>query len=59
MSQWRVYEDPPEVVPIDDLREHALHPATCWCQPFDDDGVLVHNSADEREKFERGERLPS
>jgi hypothetical protein len=58
VSQWRVLSNPPEVLPIDDAREHD-YGEKCWCQPFDDDGVLVHNSADEREKFERGERKPS
>jgi hypothetical protein len=46
-----------QVIPVNDLREHSL--ADCWCQPFDDEGVLVHNSADGREFFERGERKPS
>jgi hypothetical protein len=46
------------VWPLDDLRPHlsAFH---CWCRPFDDEGVWVHNSLDQRELFERGERKPS
>jgi hypothetical protein len=45
------------VVPIDDLREHSSDSdVPCWCRPEDDDGVIVHNSMDGREKFETGER---
>ena len=48
------------VVPTDDLYEHELLP-TCWCCPKigAKDFLAIHNSADEREKFERGERKPS
>lgn len=48
------------VVPVDDLREHDLTP-DCWCTPTVDSVsfVAVHNAADQREKFERGERKPS
>lgn len=40
------------VRPIDDLIDHALSKC-CWCNPFDDDGVWVHNSIDRREMRER------
>ena len=45
------------VVPLGDLREHELT-ADCWCSPQEEcDGLLiVHNAADEREKYETGER---
>lgn len=48
------------IVPLGDLYEHVLTP-NCWCQPRidEDDFTLTHNSADQREKFERGERKPS
>jgi len=51
------------IVPRGDLREHELSP-DCWCCPFEDPNVLpgtlfVHQAADEREKFESGERRPS
>jgi hypothetical protein len=42
------------VYPENDLREHSL--GSCWCNPSDDDGIMVHNSLDRREFFERGER---
>ena len=48
-------------IPTNDLREHELSPE-CWCGPWEDedcDGMLVHNSADERELFEDGRRAPS
>lgn len=43
------------VIPNNDLREHAEAPS-CWCRPFYEDEVCVHNAMDEREKLERGER---
>ena len=48
------------IVPTDDLYEHELMPS-CWCSPRIDsqDFIAIHNAADEREKFERGERKPS
>lgn len=61
MGGWlaEAYDDGTcEVTPINDLRQHVPGP-TCWCRPFDSDGVLTHNSADHREEFERGERKPS
>lgn len=31
----------------------------CWCYPIEDDGIIVHNSADGREFFENGIRKPN
>lgn len=45
------------VYPTDDLRAHSL--TDCWCRPVEDDGVIVHNSLDQRELYERGERKMS
>lgn len=49
------------VVPCNDTRLHKLcH--TCWCEPTidpDDGFLLVHNSADNRELYERGLARPS
>jgi len=51
---------PLHVVPVNDLREHSTDSdVTCWCNPATEDGVIVHNSMDGREKFETGERKPS
>lgn len=63
---WAILPQPAaarmHVVPCDDLRGHELCPQ-CWCRPRDDeevgDAVMVHNSMDGREAFERGERQPS
>jgi len=47
------------IIPTNDLREHStdIH---CWCRPVEDDeGVIVHNAMDEREKYETGIRKPS
>jgi hypothetical protein len=52
-------------IPIDDVvhvvpvgENHTLD-CVCWCGVHDDDGVLIHNSADNREAFENGTRKPS
>lgn len=46
------------VMPSDDLREHVVSRA-CWCNPEDEEGVIIHNALDGREEFETGKRLPS
>lgn len=48
------------VVPLNDLREHT-EDATCWCDPRVDEelNLVTHNSADNREAFETGERKPT
>lgn len=54
---------PVHVYPINDLRVHETEGKDCWCCPkIDDEGeeiIVVHNSLDQREVFERGERKPS
>ena len=44
------------VIPIDDLREHE-EAESCWCSPRLMNGVLVHNSMDDRESHEHGRKL--
>lgn len=45
------------VLPINDLKPHTLE-GGCWCQPREiDPDLWVHNSLDEREKYERGEKV--
>lgn len=59
-NNWRVvetFDHTRHVIPTDDLKSHQPT-AQCWCRPFDDEGVLVHNAMDKREEFERG-RLKS
>lgn len=51
LGGWKV--DGTHVVPLDDLRPHVL--VDCWCVPTDDEGVMVHHSMDQRERYERGE----
>jgi hypothetical protein len=60
MSQWEVIETMcgNHVMPIDDLKPHDAD-QRCWCTPFDDEGVWVHNSKDRRELYERGEMRKS
>lgn len=57
--KWR--GEPLHVIPINDLRPHSTDSdAQCWCNPTEDEpGVIVHNSMDDREQFETGERKPS
>lgn len=49
------------VYPLNDTSEHKLDGADCWCNPTidEEDHLVIHNAADEREMFEIGERLPS
>lgn len=47
---------PATVYPLDDLREHEPDNADCWCRPLEDEGLLIHNSMDQRETYERGRR---
>jgi hypothetical protein len=58
-----VLPDPNEthIVPAGDLRDHDTSVA-CWCRPFRDEechSLIIHNSMDGRELYERGERKPS
>ena len=57
---WTAFEryDWTHVVPDDDLREHELT-KDCWCHPYDDDLIWVHNSMDRREDYEHGKRALS
>lgn len=54
---------PQQVYPTDDLRRHDTEGAKCWCRPTvegtGEDAVVVHNSSDGREQYERGERKPN
>jgi hypothetical protein len=47
------------VLPIGDTRDH-IEELGCWCEPAHDEecDMVVHNSHDRREEFERG-RKPS
>ena len=45
------------IVPVDDLRQHKGK--NCWCNPDYDDGLVIHNSLDQRELYEEGVRKPS
>jgi hypothetical protein len=50
------------VTPVNDLREHVVDPdIECWCHPaYEEDGrVVIHNSLDQRERYETGELKPN
>lgn len=57
-NAWLIIETDsfPHVVPYQDLKEHDVDDI-CWCRPYEDDGVIVHNSMDKRERYERGEMM--
>ena len=60
-GQWLVHwmaDGGYQVSPIGDLSPHD-DGFGCWCRPYDDDGICVHNSMDRRELKERGEVRPS
>ena len=48
------------IYPINDLREHVLDGALCWCSPTYEEefDLYLHNSMDRREEYEEG-RKPS
>ena len=49
------------IVPINDLRPHKTS-MDCWCKPKRDEeesNVIIHNSMDKREEYERDERAMS
>ena len=61
-KQWIREEgggQPTHVYPINDLMDHKTDGTSCWCNPDIDDGVVVHNAMDRREKYETGELKPS
>lgn len=52
---------PPQVLPMSDTREHKLctYSSSCWCDPtYTEEGILVHNSADGRERYEPDTGVP-
>lgn len=55
---WIAQDNPLEVTPVDDLRQHDSG-AKCWCRPFMDGDVIVHNALDNREAYEQGIRKPN
>lgn len=49
-----------QVWPLNDLRPHVVDgKGECWCRPRPDGNIMVHNSMDRREEYERGERVPT
>jgi len=55
-NKWET--DGESVWPIADLKPHIIDSDSCWCRPFYDGAILVHNSLDGRESYEKG-RKPS
>jgi hypothetical protein len=47
-----------EVIPNGDLREH-VEGDECWCHPYIEDGVIIHNPMDGRVDYEEGRRKPN
>jgi hypothetical protein len=47
------------VWPRNDLKEHILE-ESCWCRPCREEvnpDILIHNSMDRREEYERGRKI--
>ena len=55
-----VFEERVHTLPLDDTKEHVVN-GECWCgAAYDPEyNTVTHNSDDNREAFERGERSPS
>lgn len=49
---------PTHIFPLHDLRDHVVDGRPCWCAPDETEDGIVHNAADGREQYERGERKP-
>lgn len=50
-------EERVHVYPPNDLKEHVLKGTRCWCFPeVNEEGMVIHKSADGREDFETGKR---
>lgn len=49
------------IYPTEDLREHDLIGADCWCHPYTEvmnsELIVIHNSMDDRESYEEGRKL--
>ena len=45
------------VYPVADLKEHDTEGSLCWCHPSIEAGgqLIIHNSMDQRERYETGE----
>lgn len=50
-KDWGVYEDPMEIMPLNDLMSHTRG-MNCSCKPYMYDTIIVHNSFDCREEKE-------
>lgn len=62
MREWGGNQ-PTQIYPIGDLRDHVTEGGDCWCNPsvehVGEAEIITHNSMDQRERFETGERKPS
>lgn len=45
------------IIPINDLKDHEGENDQCWCIPWWDENILVHEAMDKRQEFERGRRM--
>jgi hypothetical protein len=43
------------VIPQNDRKDHSPG-FGCWCEPYEDGNIIVHNSSDRREMFEEGQQ---
>jgi hypothetical protein len=55
---WALLSDPMEIMPFNDTARHDGG-AACWCRPaINEDDVIVHNAADQREDYVERRRKP-
>ena len=45
---------PPHVFPLNDTRAHIAD--DCWCEPKHRGRLIIHQSQDRREEYERGRK---
>ena len=45
------------VIPLKDLREHDGENTDCWCHPWWDGDILVHDAMDRRQEYEEGRKM--
>jgi hypothetical protein len=58
VSAWQIKANQLlHVLPIDDYKPHFEE--DCWCNPIEDEGIIIHNSMDKREEYENNKKKSS
>ncbi len=58
MTSWQRFtiKGVVHICPIQDIRQHFSE--DCWCEAAVEEGLIIHNSADQREAYEQRLRKP-